>query len=144
MRVAARFLTAGLVVGWLAACGDGALAPAEVAGQYTATTFTIQLNGVTTELLARGASVNLQLKADGTTTGRLIMPAVSGVQLNPVDHDLAGTYLLSDDVIRLSQTADTSYLDDAFFTADPPELRAFITIADATRSGSVTLILTRQ
>jgi len=143
MRVGAKIGVLAALVG-AGGCGDGSVGPEEVAGRYSATTFAVQINGATTELLSRGASVDLELRADGTTAGRIILPAVSGVQLTPVDHDLAGTYTVGSNVVRLSQTADTSYLDGVFFTADPPELRSFITIADATRSGSVTLVLTRQ
>lgn len=142
MGVATRVWVAAALLG-AAGCGDGSVGPQEVAGRYQATTFSVQINGATTELLSRGASVDLELRADGTTAGRIIIPAVPGVQLTAVDHDLAGTYAVSSDVVRLNQTADT-YLDGVFFTADPPELRSFITITDATRTGSVTLILTRR
>ena len=123
-------------------CSDGALALDDVSGQYQAKTFTIVVNGVTSELLSRGATVSLRLNPDLTTSGHITMPIVSGVQVTPVDDDLTGTYTLNNGIVRLKQ--GDAYLDGLAFTADPPELRAFISLSDGTRTGSFTLVLTRQ
>ena len=123
-------------------CSGGALAPDDVSGQYQAKTFTIVVNGVTSELLSRGATVSLRLNPDLTTSGHLTMPTVPGVQLAPVDDDLTGTYTLNNGIVRLKQ--GDAYLDGLAFTADPPELRAFISLSDGTRTGSFTLVLSRQ
>lgn len=123
-------------------CSNTALAPDDVSGQYQAKTFTIVVNGISSELLSRGATVSLRLNPDLTTSGHITMPIVSGVQLAPVDDDLTGTYTLNNGIVRLKQ--GDAYLDGLNFTADPPELRAFISLSDGTRTGSFTLVLTRQ
>lgn len=123
-------------------CGDSALGPSDVSGLYTATTFTIVMNGTTNELLSRGATVSLRLNPDLTTSGRITMPTVPGVQVVPVDDDLTGTYTLINGVVRLTQ--QNSYLDGLNFTADPPELRAYISLSDGARTGDFSLVLTRQ
>ncbi len=94
------------------------------------------------EMVSRGATVSLRLNPDLTTSGRMTMPAVPGVQLTAVDDDLAGTYTINNGVVRLSQ--GTAYLDGLVFTADPPELRAFISLNDGTRTGTFALVLIRQ
>lgn len=123
-------------------CSDSVLGPEQVSGQYAIKTFTIVVNGNTSEMVSRGATVSLRLNPDLTTSGRMTMPAIPGVQLTPVDDDLAGTYTVNNGVVRLSQ--GTAYLDGLVFTADPPELRAFISLNDGARTGTFALVLTRQ
>lgn len=138
-----RFLVVGVAA--LVAtggCGDPVLAPDDVSGQYQARSFIIVVNGVTNELLSRGATVSLRLNPDLTTSGHITMPIVAGVQIVPVDDDLTGTYTLNKGVVRLSQ--GNAYLDGISFTADPPDLRAFISLSDGTRSGTFNLVLTRR
>src|SRR5688500_8648770 len=55
----------------LAACGDDNFSPTveTVAGPYTASTFTYETSEGTTDLLAAGAVVAIDLADDGTTTG---------------------------------------------------------------------------
>ncbi len=128
---------ATLIVG----CGDPVLGPADIAGQYQTKSFVIVVNGTTNELLSRGATVNLRLNADGTTSGRVTIPIVPGVQITAVDDDLTGTYTIRNGVVRL---VGNSYLDGLAFTADPPELRAFISFSDPNRVGTFNLTLSRQ
>ncbi len=128
---------ATLIVG----CGDPVLGPADIAGQYQAKAFVIVVNGTTNELLSRGATVNLRLNADLTTSGRITIPIVPGVQVTAVDDDLTGTYTVNNGVVRLT---GNSYLDGLAFTADPPELRAFISFSDPNRAGTFNLTLSRQ
>ncbi len=138
-----RFWVAGVAVLVAAGgCGDPVLAPDDVSGQYQAKSFIVVVNGVTNELLSRGATVSLRLNPDLTTSGRIRMPIVAGLQVVPVDDDLTGTYTLNKGVVRLSQ--GNAYLDGISFTADPPDLRAFISLSDGTRSGTFNLVLTRQ
>jgi hypothetical protein len=126
------------------ACGGAStLAPADVAGTYVATTISVIINGVTTNMLVKGASVSLTLTADGKSTGRVIVPVIGGVQTVAVDDDLAGSYDLTKDHVQLKPTAAT-YLSGMIFTADLPELRAYLTIQDASRSGQLTIILRHQ
>lgn len=99
----------------LLACGgdDGPVGPtvAEVAGTYTATTFTGTQGGTTTDLLAAGASVTATLAPDGTSTGRLFVPATVSGGLGTVDEDLGGTWQLNGTTVRFNQAADTFLRD---------------------------------
>lgn len=132
----------GLCLAAALGCSDSVLGPADVSGQYTIKSFTIVVSGNMSEMVSRGATVSLRLNPDLTTSGRMTMPAVPGVQLTAVDDDLAGTYTINNGVVRLSQ--GTAYLDGLVFTADPPELRAFISLNDGTRTGTFALVLIRQ
>src|SRR5205814_1045805 len=90
-----RHATAALVFAMsMAACGndDSPVSPLTVAGTYTATQLTTTTGGVTTNQLAAGASVTLVLGADGTTVGRLFVPAST---TPAVDVSLNGTWQFS-------------------------------------------------
>lgn len=129
-------------VALMVGCGDSPIEPGDLAGTYAASTFTIVLNGNTTNMLASGATVTLQLKADRTTTGRITIPVIAGVQTTAVDDDLAGSFTISSGVVRLDQPVPT-YLDGFAFTADLPELRGYVTFQPP-NSGQLSLILVRQ
>ncbi len=74
---------------------DDPLGPEDVAGSYTATTFT----AATTDVLAAGGSIAVTLHANGTTTGQLFVPAsVTGGAALTVD--LAGTFALIGNRVR--------------------------------------------
>jgi hypothetical protein len=98
----------------LAACGgdDDGFSPSidNVSGTYHATTFTAG----PTNLLAQGATVDVTLASNGTTTGHLTVPGL-------VDEDLAGTWTLSGNTVTFSQTAGT-LIQDATFTAEENRL----------------------
>lgn len=66
--------------------------------------------GQTTDYLAAGATARLELDADGTTTGRLFVPG-GGENGGDFDADLAGTWTLQGDTVRLSHAADTFLRD---------------------------------
>ena len=134
-----KFATRLLAVIALSGCSDP-LTPEELVGVYQAVEFTIVLNGTPTNLLANGASVTLELKTDGTTEGRFVLPVTPGVQTTPVDDDLAGTYTLQNGIVRLDQDADT-YLRDFLFVAAENELRASQVISTPTIQGNLRLVL---
>lgn len=94
---------------------------ANVAGDYTATTFTTTTDGATTDQLARGASLVLQLAPDRTVAGRLFVPngAEGG---GDFDETMAGTWTVTGDVVTFDQEADT-FVRDMSFTASPRRLR---------------------
>lgn len=75
------------------ACGGEVFTPTtvNVAGSYTATVFTTTTNGVTTNQLAVGSSLTLNLTASGIVTGRIFVPggAEGGGNL---DADMADTW----------------------------------------------------
>jgi len=115
-------ITLGMVL-LLAACGDeGSFSPTveNVAGTYSASSFTLGTAAGTIDLLALGSSVSVTLAADGTTTGQLFVPdgAEGGGDL---DADLTGTWTLEGSTVTFNQTADT-FIRDAQFTASRDEL----------------------
>jgi hypothetical protein len=120
-----RSLAILLAVAGLAACTSVVEPSPEptlqmVAGSYRAVesygalSLTTMQDGRTIDWPAEGASVQLDLRADGTTTGRLFIPGAEedGIDL---DEDLAGSWTLSAGRVRLSHPADT-FLRDMTFT----------------------------
>ncbi len=91
----------------LLACGDGPTGPTaeSVAGSYVATRFVVLQSGVPTDYLAAGASLVLTLRAEGRAAeGRLVIPEAAG---GPVEADLAGTYVVNGDSVRVRNVSDT-------------------------------------
>lgn len=100
----------------LTACGDGTgpgLTEAEVAGAYVATTLTIDGGTGAVDQLALGATIQLTLTVDGNTAGLLIVPG-GATDGSDFEADLAGTWILSGQAVRLSHVAD-SFLNDVIF-----------------------------
>ena len=124
----------------IAACGDnGPSFPTQqsVAGTYVATTFLATSGGSTANLLTSGASVTLILNADGTTSGRLFVPASVTPQ---VDAPLTGTWTFLDaNDIDLSSNTDT-FLRDMVFAVTANSL-----VGDQTFSATrIQVVLTKQ
>jgi hypothetical protein len=89
--------------------GPGTVASPEMAavvGTYQATSFTMEEAGVTTDWLARGASITLTLGSDGSTRGRLFVPG-GGEGGSDFDEDLTGTWELIGTTLRLRHAAAT-------------------------------------
>jgi hypothetical protein len=126
-----RFLTTAATTVCLA-CGDDPFVPSlnNVAGTYTATTFTTTSAGVTTDQLAAGSSFTITLELDGTTAGRLF---VSGGDEGggDLDADMAGTWTLPGSTVEFAQTADT-FVRDTPFTALRNRLRGEATFSGTT------------
>jgi hypothetical protein len=109
----------------LAGCGDDdGFNPTvdDVAGSYSATTFTVTSPAGTIDLLALGGLVSVTLSADGTTTGELFAPG-AGEDGEDVEADLTGTWELSGSTVTFDQTADT-FIRDVEFTASQDRLTA--------------------
>jgi hypothetical protein len=105
-----------------AACGDDdAFSPTvgDIAGSYSAATFTVTSPSGVVDLLATGASVQMTLASDGATTGRLLLPG--GDPDGDHDEDLTGTWALSGDKVTISPSGP-SLLRFTQFTADPDRL----------------------
>lgn len=103
-----------------AACGGdegGSFSPSvdNVAGSYSALSFTITSGAGTTDLRAIGATVSVALEVNGTTTGRLFVPG-GGENGADLDADLTGTWTLTGNTVTFHQ-AGGSFLDGATFTA---------------------------
>jgi hypothetical protein len=139
-----RWIRLGAVLGLalaLAGCGDDddGFNPTvdDVAGSYTATTFTVSSGAADVDLLGLDASVTATLDADGTTTGRLLVPSTVGRPA--VDEDLAGTWELEGTTVRFSPTAST-LIEDVDFTVGENTLTG-----EGTFDGSaLLLVLTRD
>jgi hypothetical protein len=96
----------------VAACENPAAgnAAARIPGDYHARTFQIVADGESADLLAGGARIDLQLRADGSTDGRLLIPGMDE-DGGDMDESLAGTWTLRGDTVRLQHAADTFLRD---------------------------------
>jgi hypothetical protein len=122
----------------LAGCGDDdddGFNPTtgDVAGSYTATTFTVTSGVAEVDLLALEASVTATLDADGTTMGRLHVPSV--LDQPQIDEDLAGTWTLEGTTVTFSPTSST-LIEDVDFTVGTNTLTG-----EGTFDGSALLLL---
>lgn len=109
--------TLGLALA-VAACGDDdddGFNPTvdDVAGSYTATTFTATDGSNEVDLLALGASVTATLEADGTTTGQLVVP-FAGENGETLEEDLTGTWTLAGTTVNFSPSVSTLISDVDF------------------------------
>ncbi len=122
----------------LAACGDDFSPTVEnVAGSYSASTFTYRTDAGTTDLLAAGAVVSIDLAEDGTTTGEIFVED-GGEGGGDLEADLAGTWTLEGSTVTFDQAADT-FIRDLEFTADEDVLDGEDTFDDVT----IRLVLTK-
>lgn len=121
----------------IGACSDSSTAPTTVAGDYTATTFTLVQSGSTTDVLAAGGSLAITLTSAGTTSGRLLIPASlnDGVVF---DESMEGTYTASNGSITFVQTSDT-FIRDITFNQSGNTLTGTRTLNGAT----ITLVLAK-
>lgn len=104
---------------FLAACGDGPSEPQgpptfdEVVGAYEAVELTATADGETTDALADGFEVELELRADGSTAGTLVIPEDGGLSL-----DLTGTWSFDEATSRVELDHETdTFLRDMVFDA---------------------------
>jgi hypothetical protein len=125
----------------LAGCGDDdGFSPTveNVAGSYSAASFTFTTAAGTVDLLALGSEVTAVLATDGTTTGHLSVPG-GGEGGEDLEADLAGTWTLSGNTVTFNQTSDT-FIRDAEFTAGENTLTGEYTDED----GTVRLVLAKS
>lgn len=117
-----------------AACDDSTGPDREnVAGTYTATTFTTTTGGVTTDQLEDDASLDIVLFVNGTTSGSLVAPGGSPSE------SMAGTWSLSGNTVTFSQQADTFVRNMSF------QVAGNTLVGDETFSGTrIQVTLTKQ
>ena len=109
-----------------------------VAGSYQASSLTGTQSGITVNLLSLGASVEMVLNEDGTTTGRVFAPGLDeGGQ--DLDVDLAGTWTLQGETVTFNQAGDT-FIRDIPFTVRRNRLEGEGTF----RTVTIRLTLTKQ
>ena len=135
---AVAILSAALALG---ACGDSPSGPdsqdlraRQAAGSarfdrgYGATVFTITQDGQTTDFLALGATLQLDLHRDGTTTGRLLVPG-GDEDGGDFDASMAGTWTIDGGTVSFQQDADT-FVRDMPFTVHGNRLIGDATFGD--------------
>jgi hypothetical protein len=121
----------------LAACGDDAIGPSDIAGQYAATTFELVQGPDTSDVIAGGGTLTITLTANGTTSGQLLVPAA----LNggtPFTASMDGTFSISNGVVTFTQGADT-FVRDMPFTVSGKTLSGNMDFSGTT----VIVVLTR-
>jgi len=111
-----RFTT--LLALTVAACSD-AFAPTteSVAGDYRLQWLISVNGGHGINWGPRGATLNISLAPNGTTSGRLFIPG-SDEDGSDFDVDMAGTWTLTGDTVRFSQTADSFVRDMAWIAGE--------------------------
>ena len=112
--------------------------PESVAGNYHASSLTGTQSGITVNFLSLGASVEMVLNEDGTTTGRVFAPGLDeGGQ--DLDVDLTGTWALQGETVTFNQTGDT-FIRDIPFTVRRNRLEGEGTF----RTVTIRLTLTKE
>lgn len=116
---------------FLAACDSPTEPPtvASVAGEYTATEFRVTTTAESVDLLREGVELAIDLRADGTTTGRFFAPGLDE-DGGDLDADLAGSWALKGDTVRFQHGADT-FLRDMDFIAQGSRLEGNHDFGDA-------------
>jgi hypothetical protein len=122
----------------LACCSGTGPEVVDAAGSYQATTLRASVGGLQIDALAAGGSLNVTLHPNGTTTGRLFVPA-SATQGEELDEDLAGTWTQTGNTVQFSHPTDT-FVRDAVWTVSAQSLRTIFTTGTTT----VTVVLARQ
>ncbi|HEV2132207.1 MAG TPA: hypothetical protein VGR27_13925 [Longimicrobiaceae bacterium] len=116
-----RKLAPVLLLALLAACDSPLAARSDsLAGSYVAAQFASTDAGASIDWLGRGASLQITLYENGTTTGQLFVPGADE-DGSDVDADLTGTWTRSGNTVRFAHPADT-FVRDAVFTASPGRL----------------------
>jgi hypothetical protein len=92
----------------VAACGGDFTGPVppEVAGEYQVSEFFYSENGTTWDLAAEGSIIELHLFQNGTTGGRIFVPAASATAQD-YEADLAGVWMVNNDTVYVTQTIPT-------------------------------------
>ena len=107
-------VAAALVIG----CGNSFSATeANVAGDYHVTAFTTSDSATSVNwMTVPGTVFTISLAANGTTTGHIFVPG-GGTGGADLDADMAGTWVLTGDIITFNQAADTFVRNVAFIAS---------------------------
>jgi hypothetical protein len=100
------------------ACGDDGgtdpvieqVAEAELPGNYTATTFTLDIGAGPIDLIGTGASIQLGLASGGVASGQIFVPGL-GEGGGDFDESLEGTWSYVQPTLSLDHAADTFMRD---------------------------------
>lgn len=119
---ATRWLMLVVLLGGTAACADSTGPTpdptiASVAGVYRADSnggeVTTVEGGTRTDWLAEGGSIRLDLRGDGTTSGRIFIPGAAE-EGGDFEEDLAGGWSIAGGAVHLDHEADTFLRDMSF------------------------------
>ncbi|MDT8435622.1 MAG: hypothetical protein RRA92_02595 [Gemmatimonadota bacterium] len=99
------------------------LTTADLVGSYAATVFTVTEDGSVADVLTVGGSLEIDLAADNTTSGSLVIPASLSESGTEEILSLAGTWSLSGSTVTFVQGADT-FIRDSDWAASPGRLEA--------------------
>jgi hypothetical protein len=103
-----------LAVLLLSACDNPVDPMTSVAGDYRATTFSASFGSTPVNLLAAGVELEINLRANGTTTGRFFVPAELNDDDGAYTADLQGSWTLNGNTIKFNHSADTLIRDMEF------------------------------
>jgi hypothetical protein len=119
-------------------CGDETGPNEAIAGTYTASTFTVTPTGeAPQDALAAGASMQIFLASNGTTTGTLtVPPTLTGGA--PIEASMDGTFSRAGNTVTFDQLADT-FVRDATWTLGTNTLSTTFVASD----GTIEVTLTR-
>jgi len=133
---------ATILLSIVAACGSDkptGLDMGDVGGSYEATVLTVTQAGTAQDFIAAGATIQLVLDEDGTTSGHLFIPASDLSHGEAVDADMAGSWTLDGTTVHITQSADT-FIRDLPLTVDGNDLTGDATFDDV----QVHLVMSRQ
>ena len=150
MHKLARALTraAVLVLVPLAACDSGTDLPEEDSpvGVYRATTLIGAADGETFDVLASdpNAYIALELRSNGTTTGRFFVSPNPGEEGSGMNVSLDGTWTMQGDKVTLQHPADSGIKDLTYTYADGKLSATGVAWAQDPDPIQLTVVLTRQ
>lgn len=106
------------VITILLGCADNSTEPVTpkltvdmVKGNYSTIAFNLTENGTSTDILAEGGHININLLIDRTTTGQFFIPkTISGDSLD-INLSLEGTFVIVNDSVAFQHNADTFIRD---------------------------------
>jgi len=88
----------------------------DLVGLYQATEFSVVENGVTTDWIAAGASVQMILNSNQTSAGTMFVPGGNS-DGSDFSADLSGTWTIEDGKVTFEQAADSFIRNMAFAIA---------------------------
>lgn len=101
-----------LSVALLGGCSDSPSSAGPLAGSYSATVMRVQPAGEpVVDLLAGGATLDVTIGEDNTTSGLLYVPKALADEPEDLLESMAGTVEVSGGSLRFRQTADTFVKD---------------------------------
>ena len=142
IRVRALLVPLGLT--FAVACGDDGTGPdpmQAVAGTYHATQIDVTFTGSDPlDAIALGASIDVVLSPEGTTTGTAVIPAIlTDDGLHDEVIDMAGTFTVAGNTLTFHPTVDSFFGEPAWVIGN-----GTLTAVDSQPEGTFEVTLTRS